>query len=461
MNVFNYKRIGFALITILILLLSFFKRDNHRPVELLWVKMIPIQDSQNSHNHFIDPIVVNNENFLFIGNTGVNGIQNPNWNINSINLNTGQIAWQESFDFAERYDNLSKLAIIDSKLIATGIVTNNQDQLLRLVLAYDLTTKATLWEYTEPLESLPFSQPSTNSLVVTSKYVALSGSNVSSIGGRNWELLVLNIEDGSQVWREELNPNNEEDSATKIQIHGDMIFVSGYVSLPSKGRIYLIRSYNIHSGQLIWEHELINDFGANILVSKINLFWIGIQRVNNESKAIVKNINLESGHLIWETTLNSEEGFEIILETIQADELNVFIGGVIRHKTAQNQYIASLNIQNGSINWTQSYQLDRNADNANLSYKAWGTSRNMLILEDFGYTTSWVASMQNTNMTQSFANHWHTIIFNKENGNVIWEELSGNPNSNTIPTQLVLIENQIISVGTNYSDTIIKAYTVR
>ncbi|MEM7335335.1 MAG: PQQ-binding-like beta-propeller repeat protein [Chloroflexota bacterium] len=288
---------------------------------------------------------------VFVASSATSNAENPDWFIRAYDTQTQSLIWEDQFDYTGNFDSIYKIAAQNDRVIVAGaseVAVVQENWILR---AHDSNTGNLLWQDEYDYNgTVSFLQD----LLVTEKFVIVVGEAYDENFEPDWVVSVHDIQTGALVWRDRYSAGGTENIPFDAEVSGNRLFVSGWITNSGYDEGWFIRSYNLSTGQIFWE-ELINEPGFEVAFSlafdRNALFVAGR---NHLDEGVVRAYQSKNGRLLWESEINIPDNLTT-LRGIVVDRSQIYVAGSYRQFGSRSTaFIASLNKRNGNLNWLES-----------------------------------------------------------------------------------------------------------
>ncbi|MEE9269443.1 MAG: PQQ-binding-like beta-propeller repeat protein [Candidatus Krumholzibacteria bacterium] len=149
-------------------------------------------------------------------------------------------------------------------------------------------------------------------------------------GAGNTDFLIRSYDSstGALLWEDQVDRAGGNDFANDVAVRGNDLLVAGRVTSGSGNHDYLVRAYDLASGNLVWEDQLdvfgTNDFANGVAVAGGRAFVVGIalNPVGNFALPnfviLVRAYDVSTGTLLWNDQFDlaggDDQGFAIAAE---------------------------------------------------------------------------------------------------------------------------------------------------
>ncbi|MEI6083607.1 MAG: PQQ-binding-like beta-propeller repeat protein [Verrucomicrobiota bacterium] len=181
-----------------------------------------------------------------------NGAGDFDWLVRAYDLSTGNILWTRQLDKVAGDD--AALAITGSgrAIYVSGYVGNaagNEDWEVR---AYDAGTGNLLWE-----DQFDFANDDDRAvgLAIRGKTLVAVGRVRNVAGDSDFAVRTYDASNGSLLWQDRINPAGFDDSATGVTISGSTIVAFGRLTNANGDTDWAVRAYSAKTGGVLWNDQ--------------------------------------------------------------------------------------------------------------------------------------------------------------------------------------------------------------
>jgi hypothetical protein len=266
----------------------------------------------------------------------------------------GNLVWDYTFDGAAGLDDFAGDICFDQNfnLYVTGASIQNTSDGLDLVVFKINPSGQLLWQQY-------YSLPSGNSNIDAGTTITSDGSNSVFIGGSSatdnsmsdFVTLKISASTGLIQWSQRYDYSSFNDVPSKIEIRGNIVFVSGASQtslVPNKWDL-LALSYHEASGSFISERRSTGSATSGTdkiydlaLDDANNIYLIGsVTNLNTEKDIIVYKLN-EDLDLVWERTIDYDSNNDVGKAIRIDSQGNIIITGYVSSDGSKDMYVAKM-----------------------------------------------------------------------------------------------------------------------
>ncbi|GAA0198934.1 outer membrane protein assembly factor BamB [Kangiella japonica] len=226
------------------------------------------------------------------------------------------VRWSESVGEGadEKFNDLTP-AVWDNYVLTADIKG--------LVTAFDRESGDIVWE-------VNLNEPLSGGISANAGLVA--------VGSKKANVIVLNVADGSEVWRKEVS----SEVLAKPAIDGTMIVVR-----TADGKIFALDS---NDGSQEWFYDRVIP-NLTIRGTSAPLITNGVV-LTGFANGKIAAFNLDTGDLMWEQRVSSPRGSSDISRIVDVDTTPVVFGNVL-YGAGYNGYAIAMDLTNGRYLWRQ------------------------------------------------------------------------------------------------------------
>lgn len=165
-----------------------------------------------------------------------------------------------------------------------------------------------------------------------------ANAGLVAVGSKKANVIVLNVEDGSEIWRKEVS----SEVLAKPAIDGTMIVVR-----TADGKIFALDS---NDGCQEWFYDRVIP-NLTIRGTSAPLITNGVV-LTGFANGKIAAFNLDTGDLMWEQRVSSPRGSSDISRIVDVDTTPVVFGNVL-YGAGYNGYAIAMDLTNGRYLWRQ------------------------------------------------------------------------------------------------------------
>lgn len=326
----------------------------------------------------------------------------------------GQLLWQDSLDRAHLSDNAEAVTAIAGKVVVVGECTSKPRNADILIRTYDGATGAVLWE--DQIDFAGFKDG--GNCVTANEHIVVAGGFVSddTLDSENWFLRAYDLVSGKQLWNVVAKRDGKFNEVHALAIRGESVFAVGAGGAEcgrDKGCDQVIRSYNIHTGALLWQLQFDDGSDDDALGAATfgNILAVGSQagiRPNDTSTAFtVRTYNTENGNLIWKDQI-ALQGASGMVNKVTLSDNRLIAGGM----SNSDWLVRAYDISTGKLLWEDPYNLDEKS--ANIFDAVWQVTANHNHVAAAGY-----GSHKGLNRV---SRDWVVRLYDAQSGKLLWND---------------------------------------
>ncbi len=186
--------------------------------------------------------------------------------------------------------------------------------------------------------------------------VFVSGFTSNANFDRDFLIRAYDVRTGELHWQDQVDKGSDE-FASGVITDENRVFVSGNVYIPGRGYDWIVRAYEAGSGALLWESVVDfaakDDFcrGTAFAVENGTLFLGGyVTNAQGNLDWAVRAYHSSSGQAAWENFVDIGDDF---VRSLSADEGRVFVGGGIDGASVDRVLLCAYDAKTGEILWEQ------------------------------------------------------------------------------------------------------------
>jgi hypothetical protein len=388
------------------------------------------------------------------------------WLVKAYDQSSGKVLWHDAIPGVQ---NKGQTVDTGSGLVfAGGTIIPSGTSSVGLVRAYDSATGALRWQdqitgggFFAGVNWITYGNDLQNFTLIPLVY-AVGREATADGSAESWLVRTYNALTGALQWQDVYLPADTFfDDATSVAVQSGRIFVSGFTFDTSSYRHFTVRSYDVHSGKLIWQEMLPgglqgfygSDAATQVVVDGNRVVAVGTVTDVNGYHFAVRAYDAASGQLIWSDLLNSGNG----IDTANSVVLNAGRAYVVGYGGSACAFDSSSNCDwliraydenTGTVIWKKEVDPFHQDDTANV----------VLACNDRVV----VAGTAGTDTNAPYGD-WLVQVLDARSGSLIWQDLLPTPVTYANPVGLGVSGSRLFVTGSiidnsQSGDYIVRAY---
>jgi len=193
--------------------------------------------------------VVMNKNRVFVVGSTTNAAGNRDFVVRAYYRYTGQLLWEDIFDKDDDFDDADAVALRKGRVIAVGEGKNEQGNKDIVVRAYDVKGRLK-WSDCFDKDG---AYDEAEAVATNNDYAFVVGSGAQPRGNRNWVVRTYDLYTGELIWMDCFDKAGGYDAADDVWAASDRVWVVGSSTNAQGNRDFAVRTYRTDDGELDWE----------------------------------------------------------------------------------------------------------------------------------------------------------------------------------------------------------------
>lgn len=276
---------------------------------------------------------------------------------NGANAAGGDLLWQDIVDGGAKASDIAyAVAVFGGMVFAAG-------ELQKLgissfaVRAYDSATGALVWS------DRPAGEPGQDlaSDVDASEQGVVVCGTVSEAGAGKFGVRFYGLTDGHLIWEDQ----SQFGSADACDVLGTTVYVAGNIRNSTTGPDFTVRAYDSATGVLLWEDQFdggaeVGDFAHAFSIASGRLYAVGrIQQTADNDDIVIRSYDAHTGALIWHQVFAGAAGESDEAFAVAVGQGRVFVTGrasLVPGSFGDTWAVQAYNADTGKLLWADYHQ---------------------------------------------------------------------------------------------------------
>lgn len=317
----------------------------------------------------------------------------------------GDLLWQDVFDLGSGGNEARTVSAAGKRIFVGGMGEQSNGQAAWVLRAYRADTGELLWDDV-------FNPGGGNTVIFD---ITTEGNRVFAAGGGDdadgnsiWVVRAYDVESGDLIWEDRFENDGNFTEARAISADSDRVYAGGRAEVASGMAEWLVRTYDSSTGDLIWQDRFGID-GKDETVRAItvlgNRLFVsgGGPDPLTEGDWLVRAYDSGTGEVLWGDQLGEPDGLFISL-SITARDGRVFASGIGKTLSESDWIVRAYDAGSGGLLWEDRFDTGL------------GTGATSVAVNRLGvFATGGIAS-------PSDGNAMIVKSYNPANGGVRWED---------------------------------------